>query len=255
MVTVPGLDGVLFDLGNTLIPFTPKDSMEFVLKWFYSAPGMEDNVTFPDFLQAFRSVVIKERKRMLDSEWETNVRTRSAMIEEDLLERGFNVKGVSKPLEATHTGAFTSCLRMGKNGRYVLDVLSSYHGEGGDILKLGLISNAGDGEAIRQFIDRNDLDRYFKTIVISEEVGFAKPWKRIFNMALEEMNILPERSVYIGDRYKVDVLGARNAGMHSVYIRQYNTAGEPPEGIDIESVRIEHILDLIPILESGELLK
>jgi FMN phosphatase YigB (HAD superfamily) len=255
MVTIPGLDGVLFDLGNTLIPFTPKDSMEFVLKWFYSTPGLEERVPFPDFLQAFRFAIIEERRRMLASEWETNVKIRSKMIEERLMSKGFSVKGMSNPLQATHTGAFTSCLRLGKNGRYILDVLSSYHGENGNKLKLGLISNAGDGEAIRQFIERNNLEGYFLSIIISEEVGYAKPWKRIFEMALKEMDITPERSVYIGDRYKIDVLGARNAGMHSVYIRQYETAGEPPEDVDIDAVRIDHILDLIPVLENSELLK
>ena len=59
-----------------------------------------------------------------------------------------------------------------------------YKGESGDALKLGMISNAGDGQAIRQFIERNDLEGYFETIIISEEVGLAKPWKRIFEMAL-----------------------------------------------------------------------
>jgi FMN phosphatase YigB (HAD superfamily) len=229
--------------------------MEFVLKWFYTTPGLEDVVPFPDFLQAFRSAVIEERRRMLDSEWETNVKIRSGMIEERLIDKGFSAEGISKLLQATHTGAFTSCLRLDKNGRYILDVLSSYHGEFGNKLKLGLISNAGDAKAIRNFIERNNLERYFLSIIISEEVGCAKPWKRIFEMALKEMNIVPERSVYIGDRYKVDVLGARKAGMHSVYIRQYETAGEPPEGIEITAPRIDHILDLIPLLESGDLLK
>lgn len=191
----------------------------------------------------------------MDSEWETNVGIRSRMIEEKLMENGFSVNGTSKLLHATHTGAFTSCLRMGRNGKYILDVLSSYHGESGKKLKLGLISNAGDGEAIRQFLGRNDLEGFFESIIISEEVGFAKPWKRIFDLALGEMDIDPERSVYIGDRYKVDVLGARNAGMYSVYIRQYETAGEPPEDMEIDAARIDHILDLIPLLENGELLK
>jgi putative hydrolase of the HAD superfamily len=255
MVTIPGLDGVLFDLGNTLIPFTPKDSMEFVLKWYYSVPGLEEIVPFPDFLQVFRSVVIEERKRMLDSQWETNVKTRSSMIEDKLMEKGLSAKGISKPLQSTHTGAFTSCLRLGKNGRYVLDILSSYRGEDGSKIKLGLVSNAGDGAAIREFIERNDLGGYFQSVVISEEIGFAKPWKRIFEMALEEMEVTPQRAVYIGDRYKIDVLGAREAGLYSVYIRQYETAGEPPEDMEIDAVRIDHILDLPPLLESGALLK
>lgn len=255
MVTIPGIDGVLFDLGNTLIPFTPKDSMEFVLKWFYSTPGLEGKVPFPDFLNTFRSVVIKEKKRMLEEEWETSVKSRSRMMESRLLESGFEVRGVSKPLEVTHTGAFTSCLRIGKNGRYVLDVLSSSIGGSGEKLKLGLISNAGDGNAIRQFLERSDLTHYFSSILISEEVGIAKPWKRIFHMGLEEMNLDPDRSIYVGDRYNVDVLGARNAGMRPVYIRQYHTDGEPPEDIEINAPRIDHLLDLIPLLENGELLK
>ena len=255
MVTIPGLDGVLFDLGNTLIPFTPKDSMEFVLKWFYSTPGLEETVTFPDFLRSFRSVVVKERKRMLESRWETSVRTRARMIEEHLIDNGFDVKGISKPLGSTHTSAFTSCLRIGKNGRDILDVLSSSQRASGENLKLGLITNAGDGDAIRQFMERNDLERFFEAVMISEEIGFAKPWKEIFDLALDKMNVAPERSVYVGDRYKIDILGARNAGMHPVYLRQYETAGEPPKDVDIEGTTIHNILDLVPLLESGKLLK
>ena len=74
-------------------------------------------------------------------------------------------------------------------------------------------------------------------------------------MALEEMDITPQKAVYIGDRYRIDVLGARNAGLYSIYIRQYETEGEPPEDIEIDAIRIDHILDLPPLLESGALLK
>jgi FMN phosphatase YigB (HAD superfamily) len=254
MASIPGIDGVLFDLGNTLIPFTPADSMEFVLKWFHSIPGLEEQVPFPDFLETFRSVVQKERERMMDQEWETNVGTRSEMMETTLIQRGFDQKGISKLLKATHTGAFTSCLRIGKNGRYVLDILSTSTTETGEKLKIGLISNAGDEDAIRQFLDRNDLNHYFDSIIISAEVGIAKPWKRIFQMGLNEMDLSPDRSVYVGDRYRIDVLGSRKVGMKPVYIRQYHTAGEPPEGVEIDCTKIDHILDLIPLLENGGLL-
>jgi FMN phosphatase YigB (HAD superfamily) len=58
--------------------------------------------------------------------------------------------------------------------------------------------------------------------------------------------------VYVGDRYIVDVEGSRKAGMNPIYIRQYHTSGEPPEGIVIDAPTIDHLLDLIPLLESGE---
>jgi FMN phosphatase YigB (HAD superfamily) len=228
--------------------------MEFVLKWYYSVPDLDKRIEIQDFLNSFRSVVREERERMLEEEWETSVSHRSSMMESKMLKRGFDVEGISKMLEATHSGAFTSCLRLGRSGRYVLDILSSSRTEDGTPLKLGLISNAGDGDAIRQFLKRNDLERYFGTMIISEEIGLAKPWKRIFHMALDELDVRPERSVYIGDRYQVDVVGSREAGMLPVYIRQYHTAGEPPEGIDVDAPTIENLLDLIPLLENGDLI-
>jgi len=251
--SAPGIDGVLFDLGNTLIPFTPRDSMEFVLKWYYSTPGLEEIVAFPDFLETFRSVVREEKGKMREMRWETNVWTRSRMIEDRLIDQGFEVKGYSKPLEATHTGAFTSCLRIGPHSIYVLDILSSMVGEGGQPLKLGLVSNAGDGDAIRQFLDRSGLLPYFRSVVISGEVGVAKPWEEIFRTALDEMHLLPRNAVYVGDRYEVDILGARAVGMRPVYIREYHTAGEPPKDIEIDAPTIENLLDLIPLIETGVL--
>jgi FMN phosphatase YigB (HAD superfamily) len=255
MSTIPGLDAVLFDLGNTLISFTPKDSMEFVLKWYYSTPGMDEKVSINDFLNAFRTVVIKERKRMLVERWETSVATRSKMIEEELQNGQDDLGGISVVLSNTHTAAFASCLRMNSNARHVLDVLSNSANDEGAPLKLGLISNAADAEAIRTFLSKNDIERYFHSIIISGEVGFTKPWSDIFKKGLTELGVDADRSVYIGDRYIVDVEGSRKAGMNPVYIRQYHTSGEPPERIEIDAPTIEHLLDLIPLLENSGVLK
>ncbi len=251
MSVFPGLDGIFFDLGNTLISFTPKDSMEFVLKWYHSVPSMEEKVSISDFLKIFRQVVREERARMLNEKWETSVEFRSKMIEKELKGIVPDIGALSSLLALTHSEAFSSCLRMNKSSKYVLDILRSSVNERNEEINIGLISNAGDGAAIRSFIERNDLDRYFDTIIISQEVRLAKPWKEIFNMALEETGSTPERSVYIGDRYEIDVLGARDAGMIPIYIRQYETEGEPPEGVNINARTISNILDLPPILEDG----
>jgi len=255
MTTIPSLDAVLFDLGNTLISFTPGDSMEFVLKWYHSTPGLEEEVSINDFLNAFRTVVIKERKRMLREPWETSVETRSRMIMEELDRGEKDLSGIPAALSRTHTGAFTSCLRMNRNAAYVLDSLSMSTNDEGSPIKLGLISNAGDALALRSFLKRNDMERYFGSVIISGEVGFTKPWPEIFHMALRELATEPSRSVYVGDRYNVDVEGSRKAGMNPVYIRQYHTSGEPPEGMEIAAPTIDHILDIIPLLENGEAIR
>ncbi|MBN1540225.1 MAG: HAD family hydrolase [Candidatus Thermoplasmatota archaeon] len=245
------IDAVLFDLGNTLIPFTPGDSMEFVLKWYFSVPGLEAAVPFPEFLESFREVVREEKGRMRSMKWEATVDTRSSMIEASLVRKGFNANGLSRLFEATHTMAFTSCLRVGAGTAQVLDRLSSMKGASGCPLKLGLVSNASDSEAIRQFLDRSGLSHYFGSIVISGEVGIAKPWPDIFLLGLDELGVSADRALFVGDRYVTDILGPKRIGMKTVYIRQYRTDGEPPEGVDIDAPVIEDIVDLVPLIERG----
>ncbi|MEA3559971.1 MAG: HAD family hydrolase [Candidatus Thermoplasmatota archaeon] len=250
MMIFPGTDAVFFDLGNTLIPFTPKDSMEFVVKWYWSS-GMEGHgVPFNTFLESYREVVREEHSRMLGERWETSVAWRSGKLIDVLSKQGYEMDGSIDDLRSTHSESFTTCLRSPRDSRYVLDMIRTARNENGCNIKLGLISNAGDPEAIRKFLDRDSLTSIFDEIVISGEVGYSKPWKEIFTVPMEKINVVPERSVYIGDRYRVDFVGSRDAGMRPVYIRQYMTAGEPPTNIVI-SPTIDHILDLLPLLERG----
>ncbi len=251
MVNRLAYDGVLFDLGNTLIPFTPKDSMEFVVKWYHTSNIKETEVPFTDFLQVFRNVVLEERERSDTELWESSVEIRSKMMKNELERKGFDIPNIEERLKSTHTGAFTTCLRIRHSSRYLLDILRSSTDRSGEPVRIGLISNAIDGKALRSFLDREGLTTYFDLIIISEEVRMAKPSKEIFQMALKELELRPEKSIYIGDRYKADILGPRSAGMDAVYIREYNTAGEPPRGVEIDAPIIKNILDLLPILESG----
>jgi HAD superfamily hydrolase (TIGR01549 family) len=243
-------EGVLFDLGNTLIPFTPRDSMEFVVRWHRESGLAENEIPFRDFLEIFRSVVRIERKRSAEELWESSVEFRSREIAGKLNDR-FNMdSAIEERLRSTHTKSFSACLKMRSSSRYVLDILKASRTPGGEKVKLALISNAMDGRAIRNFIESEHLDSYFYPVIISAEVGFTKPHPEIFKMALEEMDLNPEQTVYIGDRYETDVIGARNAGMDSIYTREYHTAGEPPDDIAIDSPTIRNILDLLPLLST-----
>lgn len=46
---------------------------------------------------------------------------------------------------------------------------------------------------------------------------FRKPNKRIFDLALEKAGLSAEDVWYIGDQYEADIVGAGNAGLHSVW--------------------------------------
>jgi len=80
--------------------------------------------------------------------------------------------------------------------------------------RIAVISNA-DGR-IEEVLQRCNIADCFRTITDSGLVGHEKPHPEIFRQALKAMNAKPEESLYVGDMYWVDYLGATGAGMQAV---------------------------------------
>lgn len=87
--------------------------------------------------------------------------------------------------------------------------------------KTAVITN-GFSEAQYPKMKSSGIDRYFDYFFLSEDLGFMKPDRRFFDAALAKMNASPEQCLVIGDDYRVDVLGAMNAGIDQVW---YNLSG------------------------------
>jgi len=83
--------------------------------------------------------------------------------------------------------------------------------------RLGVISN---GLTIKQWekLIRLNLHHFFDEIITSEEVGFEKPNKRIFEEAIDKMNCKAEKSIMVGNKYEIDILGAIDAGMSAILV-------------------------------------
>jgi len=79
---------------------------------------------------------------------------------------------------------------------------------------IAVISNA-DGK-IDAVLRRCGIVDCFASITDSGNVGEEKPHPAIFEAALREMKAAPAESLYVGDVYSVDYVGARNAGMQAV---------------------------------------
>jgi putative hydrolase of the HAD superfamily len=82
--------------------------------------------------------------------------------------------------------------------------------------RLHLITN-GFEEVQHTKLDANDLRKYFTTITTSEEAGVKKPEVGIFELAMRKAGALASESLMIGDDLAVDIAGARNAGMDTLY--------------------------------------
>jgi HAD superfamily hydrolase (TIGR01549 family) len=81
------------------------------------------------------------------------------------------------------------------------------------VASLALVSN-GIGQVVRDKVRRLDLDRYFDAIVISGEVGVAKPHARIFDIAFERLGY-PDKAatLMIGDSLASDIQGGADYGI------------------------------------------
>jgi FMN phosphatase YigB (HAD superfamily) len=98
----------------------------------------------------------------------------------------------------------------------------------GEHYEIAVISNA-DGK-IENVLQRCGIAHCFRTITDSGLVGYEKPHPEIFRQALKIMNAVPEESLYVGDVYSVDYLGATGAGMQAMLMdvpRAYRDKGVP----------------------------
>lgn len=68
-----------------------------------------------------------------------------------------------------------------------------------------------------------DIDRYFKKVVLSDDIGVLKPWPEIFHFALSTTQSELKDSLMIGDSWENDITGARGVGMHQAF---YNVTGK-----------------------------
>jgi len=107
---------------------------------------------------------------------------------------------------------------------------------------IAVISNA-DGR-IHEVLKRCDIRDCFRAITDSGLVGYEKPHPEIFRQALASMDAKPGESLYVGDVYSVDYLGATGAGMQAMLMDipgAYRDKGVP---------RVESLLELQSALQS-----
>ncbi|MDN4629561.1 pyrimidine 5'-nucleotidase [Erwinia sp. BC051422] len=96
-------------------------------------------------------------------------------------------------------------------------------------VKMGIITNGFT--ALQQTrLERTGFLDYFDLLVISEQVGHAKPHPAIFDHALEKMgNPSRERVMMVGDNPDSDILGGMRAGLATCWL---NADNRPlPDGI------------------------
>lgn len=128
-------------------------------------------------------------------------------------------------LEAEHK-AWDPAMQVGATSVALLESLRKRG------LKTGLVSNATDpGWLLRIDLERQGLAQHLDAVVFSSELGKRKPHPAIYEAALSELGVAPERTLFVGDRLVEDVQGPAELGMMTVQAVWFR-ADENPNGIE-----------------------
>jgi HAD superfamily hydrolase (TIGR01549 family) len=84
--------------------------------------------------------------------------------------------------------------------------------------KLGLVSNFTYAPVIYASLRKLGIDQFFNAVLVSDEIGWRKPHKKIFENALEKLQVRAEETLYVGDSPLEDIKGAKAAGMKTIFV-------------------------------------
>ena len=117
------------------------------------------------------------------------------------------------------------------------------------IYQLGLLSNTQGQRrsGTHRLSEFPGLEKYFQVIIVAGEDGIPpKPDPQPFRLCLEGLGVNPSEGIYVGDDYRIDICGAKNAGLHAVWIQHHSVERSWPEVETTVPIitRLDQLLDL-----------
>ena len=96
--------------------------------------------------------------------------------------------------------------------------------------KLAALSDAQSAWALPE-MRAVGIELYFQPIIVSGDLGFRKPDKRIFEAALNGLDLPPENVLFVGNDMYRDIYGAKQFGMKTVFFSS-NQGRQTANGVE-----------------------
>lgn len=127
-----------------------------------------------------------------------------------------------------------------KDAKNVLEKLNPYY-------RMGIISDTGvtPGKVLRLVLEDAHVLGFFKATIFSDETGYNKPHKVMFETALKSLGGKPFQAVHIGDLLQTDVAGAKSMGMKIVWLNRDGSGNKGQYIPDFEISKLNALLDVL----------
>jgi putative hydrolase of the HAD superfamily len=236
-----GIKAVLFDYGNTLIEYGPRQ-----VEAQYAALKNELSRLF-GHCDSSRLKTIRDRQALAPYN-SGYVENDMELINAELIEEMYRVVPDDAQIGAlveTRYKTFVSSIEVSSDVPPLLVRLSNQY-------RLGLVSNYPCCRSIEDSLKKTGLRDFLEAIVVSGDVGYAKPHPKPFETMLDHLKLRPEECLFVGDNWLADVQGAKRMGMSAVLISQYTPYEEfkPSDGDHQPDSSIRHLNELDSLLLS-----
>jgi HAD superfamily hydrolase (TIGR01549 family) len=96
-----------------------------------------------------------------------------------------------------------------------------------------------------------ELEKFFSVIIVAGEAGIPpKPDPQPFQQCLKTLEISPSEAVYVGDDWRIDICGARDAGLNAIWLKHHTVKRNWP-GIETPVpviTKLDELLELDKLL-------
>jgi putative hydrolase of the HAD superfamily len=227
------IEAVLFDLDDTLYEYSPCNDAG--LREAYARLALDSDLSADRFF-ALHDEVRLELAQELAGQAASHERSH---FFKRIVERSVGPAhvGLMSALNEAYWSAFLDRMQLASGATEVLEELSSKYA-------LAVVSNHTTLPQLRK-LERLGIASHFKVLLTSEEAGADKPDRRIFDRALQALDVPAGRAVMVGDNLQGDVRGAEALGMRAVLSTQFVGASL---GDDVQ-YRIEQLEELPGTLE------
>ncbi|MEW5923837.1 MAG: HAD family hydrolase [Candidatus Zixiibacteriota bacterium] len=235
------IDGILFDLGSTLLEYETlpwnvldvnciNSGYSFLRQSGYTVPPIDK------FWANHVEIWQRYRERAFETleEW--------CIIDavKDLL-GSFNINGNGRLPEQFFEAYYAPVSRQLSIFADAHSVLQKLKTSG---KRIGLVSNTYFPEEYHiEELKRFGLFPYLNFTVFSVTFGYRKPHPSIYGKALELLETEPKKTLFVGDRYVEDCEGPRVAGMHTII--KYRTGKEYPELIKEGQIIVYSLTEML----------
>ena len=199
---------VFFDLDNTLWDF--RKNAKFALDELYKQYDVENRYgfTFEEFHPFYHDsneglwALIRDKKI-------TKEELRARRFKEAFDNLGIDNDALAKIFEEEYMETITNYNEVVDGAMELLDYLKPNY-------QLHIITN-GFIEVSKRKIETSELNGYFETVTYADEIQILKPDPRIFSLAMEKSGAKKNESMYIGDDWIADAVGAKAFGMSAIF--------------------------------------